>query len=133
MNIKYKIVIGALTLSPFVTGCYNKYIVEDKVDNMVVFKGLNDKDTVLRIMKFEDVADGMEYYKRIEIGDTLLMHKSVSNSVLSKNYTDAHTNIIKINGKRLYDLQAEEKTNIDIMKRDSILNKIAIDRKMKMK
>ncbi len=95
-------------------------IVVRKGQNNIVFKGINTQDTALRIIKFEDVAKGMEYYKAINIGDTLKLSRIKTKNFIYKNYYGfkfQQTRVREINDKTLKEIK-------EIAKRDSLLKQM---------
>ena len=79
-------------------------------------------------MQFEEIADGMDYYNHINIGDTLDLRTSVSLNLVNKNYNNIsntyYSNIMRINGKTLEEIMAIERKKYEIRYRDSIINKL---------
>jgi len=86
------------------------YVVTDKAENSIVFSGVN-KDTLTRVMQFKDVDYGMEYYKYINVGDTLKL------AFANKGFGINCSRIKKINGKSLGEMRK-------LAKRDSLVHKI---------
>ncbi len=98
-----------------------KVVVTNKGDNKIAFKKLNaKKDTAIRIIQFEDVANGMDYYKAIKVNDTLTVSK-IDEDLVYKNYLDLYydkeSRIKKVNGKTLSEIK-------EIAKRDSLLKQM---------
>ena len=98
-----------------------KVVVTNKGDNKIAFKKLNaKKDTAIRIIQFEDVANGMDYYKAIKVNDTLTVSK-IDEDLVYKNYLDLYydkeSRIKKVNGKTLSKIK-------EIAKRDSLLKQM---------
>lgn len=98
-----------------------KVVVTNKGDNKIAFKKLNaKKDTAIRIIQFEDVANGMDYYKAIKVNDTLTVLK-IDEDLVYKNYLDLYydkeSRIKKVNGKTLSEIK-------EIAKRDSLLKQM---------
>lgn len=95
------------------------YVVTDKAENSIIFSGVN-KDTLTRVMQFKDVDYGMEYYKYINVGDTLKL-AFVNKGLVYKNYFSCIgincPRIKKINGKSLGEMRK-------LAKRDSLVHKI---------
>lgn len=86
----------------------SKHIVEGKSANALVFKSMDDG--LLRTMQFKDVDYGMEYYKYINLRDTL--------DIVGIHYKNLNCiRIKKINGKSLSDIKK-------LAKRDSLVHKI---------
>lgn len=80
-----------------------KVVVTNKGDNKIAFKKLNaKKDTAIRIIQFEDVTNGMDYYKAIKANDTLTVSK-IDEDLVYKNYLDLYfdkeSRIKKLMGK----------------------------------
>lgn len=98
-----------------------KVVVTNKGDNKIAFKKLNaKKDTAIRIIQFEDVANGMDYYNAIKVNDTLTVSK-IDEDLVYKNYLDLYfdkeSRIKKVNGKTLSEIK-------EIAKRDSLLKQM---------
>lgn len=98
-----------------------KVVVTNKGDNKIAFKKLNaKKDTAIRIIQFEDVANGMDYYNAIKVHDTLTVSK-IDEDLVYKNYLDLYfdkeSRIKKVNGKTLSEIK-------EIAKRDSLLKQM---------
>lgn len=95
------------------------YVVTDKAENSIVFSGVN-KDTLTRVMQFKAVDYGMEYYKYINVGDTLKLD-FINKDLIYKNYFSCIgincSRIKKINGKSLSAIK-------ELAKRDSLVYKI---------
>lgn len=101
----------------------SKHVVKYKGNKSVVFKSIELNDTSLRVMHFEDVAEGMEYYKYINVGDTLDIKYDFKNFLTCDNYRISPflskvSNIRRINGKKLKEIR-------EIAKRDSLLGHIS--------
>lgn len=101
----------------------SKHVVKYKGNKSVVFKSIELNDTSLRVMHFEDVAEGMEYYKYINVGDTLDIKYDFKNFLTCDNYRISPflskvSNIRRINGKKLKEIK-------EIAKRDSLLGHIS--------
>lgn len=98
-----------------------KVVVTNKGDNKIAFKKLNaKKDTAIRIIQFEDVTNGMDYYKAIKANDTLTVSK-IDEDLVYKNYLDLYfdkeSRIKKVNGKTLSEIK-------EIARRDSLLKQM---------
>lgn len=98
-----------------------KVVVTNKGDNKIAFKKLNaKKDTAIRIIQFEDVANGMDYYNAIKVNDTLTVSK-IDEDLVYKNYLDLYfdkeSRIKKVNGKTLSEIK-------EIARRDSLLKQM---------
>ena len=98
-----------------------KVVVTNKGDNKIAFKKLNaKKDTAIRIIQFEDVANGMDYYNAIKVHDTLTVSK-IDEDLVYKNYLDLYfdkeSRIKKVNGKTLSEIK-------EIARRDSLLKQM---------
>lgn len=98
-----------------------KVVVTNKGDNKIAFKKLNaKKDTAIRIIQFEDVANGRDYYNAIKVHDTLTVSK-IDEDLVYKNYLDLYfdkeSRIKKVNGKTLSEIK-------EIAKRDSLLKQM---------
>lgn len=128
MNLRNKAVLGAVIILPFFMSCSDKYVVTDKGDKTIGVKGLSKDNSELRVMQFEEIADGMDYYNHINIGDTLDLRTSVSLNLVNKNYNNIsntyYSNIMRINGKTLEEIMAIERKKYEIRYRDSIINKL---------
>lgn len=98
-----------------------KVVVTNKGDNKIAFKKFNaKKDTAIRIIQFEDVANGMDYYNAIKVNDTLTVSK-IDEDLVYKNYLDLYfdkeSRIKKVNGKTLSEIK-------EIARRDSLLKQM---------
>ena len=128
MNFKNKMMVSAVVIVPFFVGCSDKYVVTDKGDGVIGFIGINSNNSELRVMKFEEIASGMDYYNHINVGDTLVMQSSVALNLVNKNYNNIantyYSNIEKINGKRIEEILAIERQKYEEHCRDSIINKL---------
>ena len=98
-----------------------KVVVTNKGDNKIAFKKFNaKKDTAIRIIQFEDVANGMDYYNAIKVHDTLTVSK-IDEDLVYKNYLDLYfdkeSRIKKVNGKTLSEIK-------EIARRDSLLKQM---------
>lgn len=98
-----------------------KVVVTNKGDNKIAFKKLDaKKDTAIRIIQFEDVANGMDYYNAINVNDTLTVSK-IYEDLVYKNYVDLYydkeSRIKKVNGKNLKEIK-------EIARRDSLLKQM---------
>lgn len=101
----------------------SRYVVKYKGNNSVAFKNIETNDVSLRVMHFEDVADGMEYYKYINVGDTLDIKYNFNNLLTCDNYRISPflrkvSNIRRINGKKLKEIK-------ELAKRDSMVGRIS--------
>ncbi len=101
-----------LLIGGILTTRTSKHIVEAKGANTLAFKSIDGK--LLRTMQFKDVDYGMEYYKYINVGDTLDI-VGISNKMVYKNVNCIR--IKKINGKSLGTIK-------ELAKRDSLVHKI---------
>lgn len=112
----------------FLIGFYNnrciKVVVTDKGDNKIAFKKLDaKKDTAIRIIQFEDIANGMDYYKFIKVNDTLKVSKINEDLVYGNSYGMLNASRIKtVNGKTLEEIK-------EIAKRDTLLKQINMSNK----
>ena len=98
-----------------------KVVVTNKGDNKIAFKKLNaKKDTAIRIIQFEDVANGRDYYNAIKVNDTLTVSE-IDEDLVYKNYLDLYfdkeSRIKKVNGKTLSEIK-------EIARRDSLLKQM---------
>lgn len=98
-----------------------KVVVTNKGYNKIAFKKLDaKKDTAIRIIQFEDVANGMDYYNAINVNDTLTVSK-IYEDLVYKNYVDLYydkeSRIKKVNGKKLKEIK-------EIARRDSLLKQM---------
>ena len=124
MKIKYKIMMTALCTIPVISGCNKEhsYIVISKKNNRIVLSDTESVEKPLHFMNFNNICDGMEYYKYIDIGDTLLMtrklpvkSKFITHYVWTRNGNMPR--VSKINGQTLNIIQ---KTAM----RDSLMREI---------
>lgn len=85
------------------------YVVKDKLDNRLILN-LCGNETSIRIMNFTEAANGMEYFKNINVGDTLrLIYYNADNMVFSNFYHSKlhgkdESSIMYINGKTLQEV-----------------------------
>lgn len=97
-----------------------KVVVTNKGDNKIAFKKLKaEKDTAIRIIQFEDVANGRDYYNTINVNDTLIVSK-IYEDLVYKNYVGFYfpeSRIKTVNGKTLKEIK-------EIAKRDSLLKQM---------
>lgn len=100
----------------------SQHVVKYKGNKSVAFKSIEPNDASLRVMRFKDVANGMEYYKHIEVGDTLDIKYDFNKLLTCDNYRISPflykvSNIRRINGKKLKEIK-------ELAKRDSLLGRV---------
>ncbi len=123
MNTKTKLKYATLAVMPLFFGCRmgddRDYLVLDKGNHSVVFRPLDNVSSPRHSMTFDHYADGMDYYNRINIGDTLRFRTRFPEKELAHMhfYYDMRrpvSRIYTINGKTLSWIK-------EIEKRDSII------------
>ncbi len=99
-------------------------VVVSKGQNKVAFKRINKHDNKVRVIQFEDVANGMEYYNNVKVGDTLRMVGiNEKDLVYGNSYGMLNASRIKtVNGKTLEEIK-------EIAKRDILLKQINMSNK----
>ncbi len=106
-------------------------IVVSKSGNQIAFKNINSQDSALKVIKFEDVANGMDYYDNIKTGDTLKIF-GIKESGTYKNYYGSevlgfNSRIININGVSLSAIKKSQKplnSHIETIDCNSFMNEI---------
>lgn len=114
MSLKHKIVTTVMFGAPVVFGgCTQNGVVIGKADNKIVLTNVkSSQDTLL--IKFDGRASGAEYYRRVNIGDTLsfsgfnsVWNSEVRNTMVGYQNRE-YSRVETINGRTLNDIICEE-------------------------
>ena len=120
-NISYKKVISFILGAGMLGGCatsrsdnFARYVVTAKQDNKVVFHNVSGIP-VQRVMTFDNTE--MDYYRNINVGDTLGCERAFSDTQLVIGARDANIRLIsRADILRMLELQQQT------ARRDSLIN-----------